>query len=71
MKTDTRLDHPDGNDIIFGIDGRQLGTHTEDRTIATRYGRLVKVSEGADQLTAGVDGTLDFQRMEYTVPRQS
>ena len=53
--TVVRLDHPDRNDIIFGIYGRQFGAHAEDGAIATRNGRSIQQIEGADQLAAGID----------------
>ncbi len=65
--TIVRLDHPDRNNIVFGIDGRQLRPHTKDRAIAARNRGFVKVNKGADQFTAWIDGALDLYRMEHTI----
>lgn len=58
--TTVRLDHPDRYDIVFRIDGRQFGAHTEDSTVTARNGSFIQVTECADQFASGIDGTLNF-----------
>ena len=65
--TMVRLDHPDRNDIIFRIDGRQLGAHAEDSTVAARNRSFIQVIECADPFAAGIDGTFHLYWMEHTV----
>ena len=58
--TMVRLDHPDRNDIIFRIDGRQFGAHAENGAAAARNGSFIQVIECADPFVAGIDGAHNF-----------
>lgn len=65
--TIVHLDHPDRDDIVFGIDGRQFRAHAKDSAVAARNRGSVKVNKGANQFTAGIDGALDFKGMEHAI----
>lgn len=59
--TIVHLDHPNRNNIIFGINCRQLGAHTEDGAITTRNRSFIQQIKCANQFATRIDGTFNYK----------
>lgn len=59
--------HPNRNNEVIRVDGGPFGAHTQDCTFTSGNRAFVQHLESPDQLAAGVDRALDFQRMQQTI----